>query len=245
MTRTNVLRAGIAIGVGLLLVATAGCTRVKLKDAEYTTDTDRVEAGDAQKAAATIDMGAGELLVRGGSDALMEGTYEFTKPSWRPEVDYAVTDGEGYLSVRTPRQLDFGITGNVRYQWDIAFGDSVPLVLKVRMGAGKADLDLRGTQLTDLNVNLGAGDTTIDLSGDWDHDVTADITAGAGTLTLRVPANVGVRLVGYQDGLGSYRADGFKQDGEALVNDAYENADVRFDVALRRGLGDVTVETVQ
>jgi hypothetical protein len=234
-----------ALALGLIVVATVGCVRVELPEAEYSTASDRIEPGDATELTASIDMGAGKLSVAGGTEDAMEAEYVFTRAEWRPEVEYDITAGGGDLSVRTPNRPSFGFTGTMRYEWDIRLTDELPLDLSVNMGAGQADLDMRGTNLTRLRVNLGAGDTTIDLSGDWDGDVEADVNAGAGKLLLRVPADVGVRIVGYQDGLGSYRADGFAQDGEALVNTAYEDAEVRFDIVLRRGLGDVTVETVK
>lgn len=245
MVTTTRTRLVATLVLGLALAVTAGCVRVELPAAEYSSDTDRVAAEGAEEVVASIDMGAGKLTVSGGADELMEAEYDFSRAQWRPEVEYDVRDSEGRLSVRMPNRPSFGFSGNMRYEWDIVLTDELPLDLSVTLGAGQADLDMRGTQLTRLKVNLGAGDATLDLSGDWTNDVEADITAGAGELVLRVPADVGVRIVGYRDGLGSYRADGFAQDGDALVNDAYEDAEVRFDIVLRRGLGDVTVETVE
>lgn len=245
MVTKRAARMCAVIALGLVASVMVGCVRVEMPAAAYTTDSDRITAGDATELTAAIDMGAGKLSIAGGAGELMAGEYEFTRAEWRPEVDYSVSSGEGKLTVRQPSDPSVGFIGNYRYAWDIALTDDLPLDLAVNMGAGEADLDLRGTDLRLLSVNLGAGDTTIDLSGSWAHDVTADVNAGAGTLTLRVPAQVGVRIVGYQDGLGSYRADGFAQDGDALVNDAYETAEVRFDIVLRRGLGEVTVETVE
>lgn len=238
-------RLAAALMLGAVLVASAGCVRVELPEDEAQSATEHVEAGDATALDAAIDMGAGKLVVTGDADGAMDADFDYSRPAWRPVVDYDVTDGLGTLSVRTPRVATFGVRGSLRYDWDIALSSELPLDLAVNMGAGEADLDLRGTALRELRVNLGAGDSTIDLTGDWANDVTGDINAGAGTLTLKVPADVGVRIVGYQDGLGSYRADGFEQDGDALVNDAYETAEVQFDLVLRRGLGDVTVETIE
>lgn len=243
------MKRGLVIGLAVLLLVallgSTGCVRVELEDEGFSTSSERVEAEDATEVEASIDMGAGELEVSGDADALMEGEFEFSRASWEPEVEYEVSGGTGRLRVKTPTDNISFPPGNTRYVWDIALGGDLPLELAVNMGAGEADLDLRGLDLRELRVNLGAGETTIDLSGQWANDLTADINAGAGELTLRVPENVGVRIVGYQDGLGSYRADGFEQDGEALVNDAWETAEVRFEIELRRGLGEVTVETVE
>lgn len=226
------------------LVASAGCVRIQLPVSESASDTDRIELGDAESVMAIIEMGAGKLAVTGGTDALMDAEFRFTDSAWRPQVDYEVRNAEGRLSVRMPSRPRLNLTGNMRYEWTIALTDRLPLDLAVTMGAGEARLDLGALDLRSLQMNLGAGDATIDLVGDATNDLTADITAGAGALTLRVPSDVGVRVLGHRDGLGTYSADGFIQDGDALVNPAWENADVRFEITLRRGVGDVTIELV-
>ncbi len=242
---SNTIRRAAAVLASLALVATAGCVRVELPEGEYESASEVIESGDATELAVSIDMAAGKLTVTGGAEGALDAGFDFSRSSWRPVVDYDVTDGTGRLSVRTPQVPNFTMQGGLRYDWDVALPSDLPLELSVNMGAGEADLDLRGTKLREIRVNLGAGDSTIDLSGAWDDDITGEINAGAGSLTLKVPADVGVRIVGYRDGLGSYRADGFEQDGDALVNDAYESAEVRFDLVLRRGLGDVTIETIE
>lgn len=218
--------------------------QVKLEDPGYRTETERVQAEGATSLKATIGMGAGVLKVRGDSTNLMDAGFEYSDTRWKPEVSYEVTDGQGELNVKSPESISFTPSRHTRYVWDLALANGLPLDLSVNMGAGEATLDLRGTDLRNLKVNLGAGESTIDLSGDWANDVSADIQAGAGQLVLRVPANVGVRIEGFKDGLGTYSANGFTQDGDALVNDAWETASVKFDIALRRGLGDVRIVTV-
>lgn len=239
------------IGAAALLVAmtaTAGCVRVPLADGGFTSIDKSVQAEGATELKATIQMGAGVLKVKGGAADLLNATFDFSDPSWEPQVDYSVSSGTGELNVKSPERINFTPPRNsrdTRYEWDLALTDALPLDLAVDMGAGEATLDLRGTDLRDLTVNLGAGKTTIDLSDSWTNDVSADIKAGAGQLIVKVPADVGVRVVGYRDGLGSYSADGFKQDGDALVNDAWGTASVKLDIVLRRGVGDVRIETVQ
>jgi hypothetical protein len=155
-----------------------------------------------------------------------------------------VDSGLGRLAVSTPAKVDLRPLRDMHYVWDVALSSGLPLDLSVQMGAGRADIDLRGTDLRRFQMDLGAGDATVDLSGDWIHDAQVWITTGAGELTVRVPADVGVRLRGHKDGIGEFNADGFRADGDALVNDAYDDADVRFELTLVRGVGTVNVETI-
>lgn len=241
------VRAVAALVSGLVLVTTAGCVRVELPEPKYETADEAVNAGTATEIRASLDMGAGELHVSGTapSGKVMEAAFEYSPPSWRPVVDYDVTAGVGRLSVRTPSHLDWRPLRGTRYVWDVALTDELPLDLSVNMGAGESTIELAGTDLRRLKLNLGAGDTTIDLSGKWTHDAEIDVTAGAGELVVRVPADVGVRIRGYKGGIGEFRADGFSPDGDAVVNDAYGDADVTFEITVSRGVGEVRVETVE
>ncbi|MBN2841178.1 MAG: hypothetical protein JXP37_09525 [Coriobacteriia bacterium] len=243
MHKTSVV---CALVLAVLTAATAtGCVRVELPDTTQGTANDRITRDDATRLTASIEMGAGRLRVTGGADDLMDGTYVYSNDAWRPEVRYSVDAGEGMLSVQAPERPPIDLSSKMRYEWDIALTNDVPLDLSIALGAGESELELGALDLRRLSVDIGAGDATIDLTGTPRHDLSAEINAGAGAFTLRVPVDVGVRIVGHQDGIGAYRADGFMQDGEALVNDAYGNAPVSFDIVLRRGLGDVTVETVE
>lgn len=239
-------RAIVALVLGLVLITAVGCVRVELPEPGYETTDESLSAGAATEITASIDMGAGELDVTGdaGAGKVMEATFEYSPSSWRPEVDYDVSSGEGRLSVRTPSHLDWRPLRGTHYQWFVALTGELPLDLSVNMGAGESDIDLSGTDLRRLKVNLGAGDATIDLSGDWTHDADIDVTAGAGALTVRVPADVGVRIRGFEGGIGEFRADGFSEDGDSVVNDAYGDSDVTFEITLSRGVGEVVVETI-
>lgn len=245
MEKATIVRMLGASLLGLALVATAGCVRVELEDGGYESADESIEVGGANEVNASIDMGVGELFVSGGASDLMNAEFEYSHSSWEPEIEYEVIEGTGELDVQMPRNISGFSARNTRYVWNIALSNDLPLVLAVNMGAGESELDLRGLDLRELTVTLGAGESTIDLSGRWSNDLSAEITAGAGEVTLRVPENVGVRVEGYHDGIGSYRADGFEQDGDALVNDAWETADVKFEIELRRGIGEVTIETVE
>lgn len=241
--RRMVVTGAIALAA-LGVVTASGCVRVELPAPQQTSAGDEIARDGAAGLTASISMGAGQLSVSGGATGAMDATYVFSDEEWRPEVHYAVADGEGTLSVSSPTRARIDLTERMRYEWDIALADDLPLDLSIAMGAGESELVLGSLDLRRLSVDMGAGDATIDLVGAPEHDLEAEINAGAGAFTLRVPAGVGVRIVGYQDGIGSYRADGFRQDGDALVNDAYGDAPVSFKIVLRRGLGDVTVETV-
>jgi len=241
------MRSRWIIGVAALMVlavAATGCVRVEMPGGTFTESNESVTLQGATKVNARINMGAGTLDIASADTDLMKAHFGYSDSGWEPEVSYDVSGSTGELSVGTPSRLRVDFAKDFRYEWTIGLTPDVPLDLAVNMGAGEATLDLAGLDIRELQVDVGAGDTTVDLTGDWKHDLTGDINTGAGALKLRVPENVGVRIVGYKDGLGEYRADGFMQDGDALVNPAYEDATVKFDLVLRRGVGEVVIEMV-
>lgn len=256
MTARKLAIALALVAAGLTVVAGTGCRRVPISDVERPgifkeeaqEVSDQQSLDGADQLVVDLEMGAGTLELDGsaGADQAFEADYRYTDGQWAPVVNYAVADGEGRLEVsqreiRAPR-----LVGTMLNEWDIALPADVPMGLRVGMGAGESRLDLRGTQVRSLTLALGAGESSVDLSGEWDHDVEADITAGVGELTMRVPADVGVRIWGGNEGIGDYRVDDeFRRDGDYYVNDAWDDAEVRMDIKIQRGVGEVSVESVR
>jgi hypothetical protein len=188
-------------------------------------------------------MGAGELNLTGGADALMEGDFAYNVADWKPAVNYDVTGDAGELSVEQGSGEDVPVGGEVRNEWDLHLNDDVPIDLSVEMGAGESDLDLDSLTLTGLDLQMGAGKTTVDLTGDYDRDLSATIEGGVGEATVRLPGAVGVK-VNAEGGLGTINAQGLQREGDAYVNDAYGDSDVTLDVDVRGGVGRINLEVV-
>jgi hypothetical protein len=130
---------------------------------------ERVELAGARSVRAVLKMGSGTLVVKGGAEALLEGTFEFSDPAWQPEVSYEVLDGVGSLVVEHPRNhpsVTLGRPlGRPSYHWDLALGNEVPLELKIQLGSGDADLRLDDTHVFMLQTQIGSGNVRADLSG--------------------------------------------------------------------------------
>src|ERR687897_3306981 len=58
-----------------------------------------VDLDNAQSVVAQLRMGAGELNLTGGADALMEADFAYNVAEWKPEVNYEVSGDAGELSV--------------------------------------------------------------------------------------------------------------------------------------------------
>ena len=109
------------------------------------------------------------------------------------------------------------------------------------MGAGTSVLKLAGLSLTGLDVTMGAGTYTIDLTGDWARDLDVTIDSGAAIIYLRLPRDVGDRVV-VDRGANLISAADLTQDGNVYTNAAYGASAVTMQVDLKAGIGQINLE---
>jgi hypothetical protein len=94
-----------------------------------------------------------------------------------------------------------------------------------------------------VHVQGGIGDMTLDLTGAWPGSADVKITAGVGSVTLRLPDDVGVR-VETEGGLTSVDASGLRRTGDAYINDAFGEADTELRVQITAGVGSIRLVEV-
>jgi hypothetical protein len=235
------MRQSVVVLMAVAAVFLGSCGRQGIGEMERESQT--IDLENAQSVRAELRMGAGELNVTGGADALMEADFAYNVADWEPEVDYDVSGDTGELIVEQGSGADIPLGGEARNEWDLRFNDDVPIDLNVQMGAGESDLDLDSLTLTGLDLQMGAGETTVDLTGSYDRDIAASIEGGVGEATVELPSEIGVR-VNAEGGLGQINAEGLQREGDAYVNDAYGDSDVTLDVDVRGGVGQINLEVV-
>ncbi len=193
----------------------------------------------AKTVRATLEMGAGELNLSGGSSHLLEADFDYRSSSGIPRVDYTVSGSTGDLRV-SQDDSDSHIRTTSDNHWTLHFANDVPLEIKIEMGAGRGNLRLRDIQISRLNLDIGAGQVDIDLTGDRKSDLTADIEGGVGEANIRLPKNVGV-IVNASGGLGTINAHGLKHDGDEYTNDLYGKSPVTIHLKVEGGVGTITL----
>jgi N-terminal domain of toast_rack, DUF2154 len=224
---------GLTILACAVALSLAGCEDM----GNLTTDSKTIEAGSAEAVEMNLRMGAGELRVSGGAEALMEG--EFTRRTkQRPaEVDYRVAGTKGFLAVRQ-RHTSGLFAGNSHYEWDIRLNNEMPTDLKIDLGAGESRLNLAQIDLRSLSVDMGVGEMRLDLSGKHERDLEVSIDGGIGSGKIYLPRDVGVR-VRVDGGIGSVDAHEFRKEGHVYMNDAYGKSPVTIDVSIEAGIGSI------
>lgn len=95
-----------------------------------------------------------------------------------------------------------------------------------------------------IEMNAGVGDVTIDLTGEWREDATVKLKMGLGSLELRLPEGVGVRL-DRQTLLTSLDAQGMVKRGDSYYSVDWDHADRRITVQIEAAFGSVDVRWVR
>jgi len=187
----------------------------------------------------TFNMGAGNLRLSGGAAKFLEGNLDYNVDAWRPVLKYSAAAGHGDIDISQPG-VHHGQAGNVKYEWGLRLADDVPLDLTVHFGAGEARLDLGSLFLRSVDVEMGVGQLDMDLRGNTRRDYDVRIRGGVGEATIRLPHDVGV-YARAQGGIGSIRTTGLRQEGDHLVNDAYDHSKASIHLDVQGGIGAINL----
>ncbi|MCX5974300.1 MAG: toast rack family protein [Coprothermobacterota bacterium] len=200
-------------------------------------DQRKIERGEAQSVRVECQMGAGELHIKSGAQALLEAEFDYSQTSWQPIVKYSIADDRGDLSIRQPKSIQ-GVFH--RYRWDIRLGGSIPMDLHVQLGAGKGECSLGGLDLTKLVIEMGAGDFRLDLGGSWQRDLDVRISSGVGRLVVLYPTETGAKIdVG--PGSSVVNASGLKVEGRHYQNEAYSKTPATVRIDISKGIGEINL----
>lgn len=182
----------------------------------------------------------------GSSSPRNEWTLEFS-PQIPLDMDIKAGAGEGDLDL-TGLQLEQLYADMGAGDFAVRFGEPSETKmdrLTLNAGAGRIDVDSIGNASPEeVTVQGGAGEITLDLTGDWSRSAEIAVTAGVGSLALRLPADVGVR-VSVDGGLSSVTTSGLRRSGGDYENDAYGESEIELDIRVTTGIGDVNLRVVE
>jgi hypothetical protein len=151
-----------------------------------------------------------------------------------------VSDGLGRLDLTQDSGSKFTIQSD--NTWNLRVNDSIPLNLKVDMGAGRGQFRFAMVDLTRLELNIGAGQALVDLSGERAKDLEAEVQGGVGEAIIHLPKNVGV-VATVHGALGSIETHGLKKDDSGnYVNEAYGKAPATIHLTVNGGIGHIKLQ---
>jgi hypothetical protein len=157
------------------------------------------------------------------------------------DIDLEIGAGDGELDFSglqlTELDLELG-AGDFEVRFD---EPNAVKMSELTLDTGASELEMIGIGHAGperVKVNAGVGDITLDFTGAWPHSADVELTAGVGSLTLRLPDDVGVR-VKMEGGLTSMEASGFQRAGSAYINDVFGEAETELRIQITAGIGTV------
>jgi hypothetical protein len=232
------LGVGIAMLVLLLVVVFAvlgGHGRVKILETSQS-----IDLQNAKTVITNVTLPSGNLDLAGGAPRLLDANFKYRERDGRPAATYTVTHDEGILDIaqENSSHVHLASSGN---DWRLRLADAVSLELNVDLGAGKANLDLRGLSVDNADLKLGVGSLDLDLTGARKTDMHVDIHGGIGSAVIHLPRDIGVR-VHASDGIGGVSDSGLHQDHDDYTNDALGKSPATIYVTVEGGIGHITLK---
>jgi hypothetical protein len=227
--------APLAATVVLALIS-AGCMVVSNNPATAENESRTVELKGARSVQVNVEMGAGELKMRGGAAPLMDADFRYSRAEWKPEVKYDVSGGRGTLIVRQHDNHTIG--SNNKNEWELRLNEDVPMDVSVKMGAGQSILDLGNVSLHSLNVEMGVGELKLNLTGHPRNNVDVRVNGGVGEATLRLPRRARLEVEAH-GGIGEISASGFTKRDGLWVNEPSGETDATMHITVNGGIGGI------
>jgi hypothetical protein len=227
------LRTSIAVAAASLLCG--GCEMIPGGTGETRHETRVIELDKAETGRVQIKMGAGELRVQSGTPKLLEANFAYNVPDLKPVVDYKATASGGELTISQPDSSSFRNTVNT---WDVKLNGQLPMDVSASLGAGEANLELGRMNLRSVKVNVGVGEVEMDLRGEPTRDYNVQIQGGVGEATVYLPKDAGIAARA-SGGIGEISTEGLEMRNGVWINPERLNAPVTIRLDVKGGIGEI------
>lgn len=116
-----------------------------------------------------------------------------------------------------------------------------------RLEVGAAEFTARhlgNLNARSIRVDAGVGDISLGLTGEWAQDATVSVDMGLGSLELRLPEGLGVKII-KDTFLTSFDSEGMVKRGKAYYSLDYGDADRQITIDIDAAFGSITVVWVR
>lgn len=135
-----------------------------------------------------------------------------------------------------------GISDALRYRLSLG-QPTLPTDLNLKLGAGRAELDLAKLKLGQVIMAVGAGRADVKLSSDSLPTDSTAIDVGAGRADIEVPKGTGLKI-SYDIGVGRATVDGEELKGKSSFQSSnYDTATFKLNLSVKVGVGSVRIVT--
>lgn len=157
---------------------------------------------DDQEVSVDVEYGAGHFTVRSvGEGLLYRMNLRYDEDRYAPIAEYSNHRLEvGLESTRRGRLHRDSEAGEL----ELELARGVPIDLDLQFGAVRADIDLGGLMLTDLELSTGASESTVDISEpNRGRMESASFEVGAADFELHNLGNLNAERIDFDAGVGS------------------------------------------
>jgi len=229
---------GYLVLLSAILVFSASCTVDISPPGPLQTEAQSIPMDKSEMVRVDLNMGAGELRLKGGSPELMEAEFRYHRSSLKPLIRYELSGFRGRLTVEQPSSHHSNNMGD--YSWDLRLSDQKPIDLSVHFGAGEARLEAGTLDLRSVEIDMGVGELRLDLRGTPKRDYGVNIRGGVGEATVYLPSSAGI-IADASGGIGGIQVRGLQKSEGHYVNDAYGHAKSTIRVDVRGGVGAINL----
>jgi hypothetical protein len=185
---------------GMVLLGAVTATSAQAQNMRTTTMSRQLEGEDEVRV--DVEYGAGRFVVRPvGDNLLYRMNLRYDEDRYEPVAEYS----NGRLEIGVDSRRRSRLRGDREAgELTLELARGVPMDLELQFGAVKADLDLGGLALTDLDLHTGASESLIDIS-EPNREVieTASFEVGAADFTLHHLGNLNAERIEVDAGVGS------------------------------------------
>jgi hypothetical protein len=172
------------------------------------------------------------------SESLIEGTLGRTV-SGSVAADRKQSDGKAVVTIRTDWPRAYVFSRGDEFLWDLQLARTVPSDIRLTLGAGEIDANLKDLQPTAVDVKLGAGSIHLVLPSGG--DVTVNISVGVGSVEITLPAGAAV-TVECTTGVGNCNLpNGSGFWNRSYTSSEFDAAKYRIRITISMGVGEATV----
>ena len=201
---------------------------------------DPVSEFDGRRLTVGVDSRNGKMRVRKGDSGEM--TLELTQEvPMSLDLEFGAVRADVDLGGLRLTDLELS-TGASESRIDVS-APNPEVLSSARLQVGAADFAARrlgNLNVEQLSIDAGIGAVMLDFSGDLRRDVEVSVEMGLGSLELRFPEGVGVKLV-KKAFLASLDSEGLIKRGDAYYSPDWDDAEVRISVRVEAAFGAIKV----
>ncbi len=205
----------------LAALAISTVTGVQRAEAQsWRTLTSSRQASGESDVRVKVDYAAGTFSVKPGDrDLLYQMTLTYDEEHFEPVTSYR--DGTLNLGIEGTRK-NIDLDGDNESRLDLQLSRGIPMSLDLEFGAVKADFDLSGIPLLNLNVSTGASESRLVINEPNPVAMEeADFEVGAASFEAQGLGNLNAERISVDAGVGNVELDltgEWKRDGRVSVD---------------------------